>query len=346
MKRCKRCVLPSTWPNAGLDKSDKCNVCVQDEIKQNVDWKAREKKFKKILAKAKKDSNGGYDCIAPVSFGKDSTYILYILKRYGLNPLAVSFDHKWFTPVILRNREKVCEKLGIDYIVISPNYKTVKKLVKKSIKLLGDACWHCHAGVGSTPFRIAVQMKIPLIVWGEPSCEHGLGSYETESVHDYKSFLTEFVKGYPAEKMVDKNISMAELQPYLFPKEKDLKRVGVKGIFLGDYFKWNIGKQVQLIKDKFDWEGGCCEGSFEDFNCIECKYCGVHDYGAFIKKGFGRSTVLASIAIREDRMTRKQGLKVLKQYDGKRPHSLTAFLNEIKMTEKEFMKLHEKHKVK
>jgi len=346
MKRCKRCVLPETWPESGLDKNDICRTCLQQEIKNKIDWKAREKIFKKMLAEAKKNAKGGYDCIAPVSFGKDSTYILYILKKYGANPLAVSFDHKFFTPTILRNRERVCEKLGVDYVVVSPSYRTVKKLVKKSVKLFGDPCWHCHAGIASTPFRMAVLYNIPLIVYGEPPAENGVGnSYDKVTIRDYKYYL-ECIKGFPPEKMVDENISMSELQPFLYPDPEDIKRLGVKGIFLGDYIKWNTGKQVKLIKEELGWEGCKVEGCFEDFGCIECKYCGVHDYGAFLKKGFARSTYQASIAIKEGRMTREEGLEKIKQHEGKRPYSLTAFLSEFNITEEEFMKAHEKLKEK
>jgi N-acetyl sugar amidotransferase len=347
VKRCKRCVVPETYNGSNLDKDDICSACRQMEVKNRVDWIARRKKLEKILTDAKRKAKGGYDCIAPVSFGKDSTFILYTLKKYGMNPLAVSFDHMWFTKKIIENRKKVCEKLGVDIITLSPNYSIVKKLVKKSIKKMGDVCWHCHAGIGSFPFRIAVQMNIPLIIWGEPGAEYGLGSYNEEHTQDYNSFKKRFIKGIQPKEMLGDGVTMKDLQPYLYPSQKDLKRVGVKGIFLGDYIPWNVGKQVRLIKEKLGWEGGVVEGSFEDFDNVECKYTAIHDYGCYLKRGFARSTHLAAIAIREGRMTREGALSIIKKNEhGRKPKSLKPFLKEMGISEDEFMRWHKRHSVR
>lgn len=246
-----------------------------------------------------------------------------------MNPLAVTFNHQFFTDTIKENRKRVCEKIGIDHLMFTPRYDIVKKLLRKSIEKMGDPCWHCHAGIGSYPFQVAVRYDIPLLVWGEPPAFYGLGSYENEEIQGPESFIKRFVKGITADQMVDDEISISDLQPYIFPSLEDLESVGVKGIFLGNYIPWDVGKQVELIKKELGWKGDKVEGSFADYSNVECKYGGVHDYGCYLKRGFGRSCTQASIAIREGGMSRDEALKIIEEYDGERPNSLTPFLKEI-----------------
>jgi N-acetyl sugar amidotransferase len=343
MKRCSKCILPETYADIKFDENDVCDVCRQvDELKK-VDWIAKEREFRSILEKYKdlaKRQDNPYDCIVPFSGGKDSTYTLYTLtQQYGMKPLAVTFNHLFFTDVVKENTTKVLNKLGVDHVMFAPDWQVAKKLCLKSFKLTGDFCWHCHCGIYAYPMQIAVKYKIPLLVWGTTDYSN------TGGLRDWKFFRRYVNLGLNPEDLVGDGITLRNLQPYTYPSEKELKDLNIIGINQGDYIRWNVREQVELIKREFGWKGSNVEGSFVDYDKIECKYVGIRDYIKFIRRGYGRSAQLASVDIRAGLMTREKALEVIKEYDGKRPSSLDAFLEDIGISEKEYLEIAKTHEV-
>ena len=100
LRLCSRCVTPETHETIFFDKEGVCNVCRQQEFKQEkIDWDLRKKELHELLDAHR--GKGDYDCIVPFSGGKDSTYTLYALvKEYGMKPLVVSFDHGFYRPTV------------------------------------------------------------------------------------------------------------------------------------------------------------------------------------------------------------------------------------------------------
>ena len=127
----------------------------------------------------KNNAGDNYDCLVPISGGKDSAFQLHILtKVYGMKPLAVTFSHNWFTDVGNYNLWNILEKLNVDHLMFTPNRGLVNKIAKQSLYMIGDSCWHCRAGIGSFPLQAAIKFQIPLIIWGESFAEAGnKGSY-------------------------------------------------------------------------------------------------------------------------------------------------------------------------
>lgn len=168
IQRCKKCTLPNTWETLYFDDEGVCNICRNWDIKNHeIDWKEREIEFNNII-KDVKEKNANYDCIIPFSGGKDSTYTLWAaVKKYNLRCLVVSFDHWFYRPKTIDNRNRTFQKLGVDVISFKPNWRVVKKLMLESLIRKGDFCWHCHAGVFAYPMQIAAKFKIPLVLWGE-----------------------------------------------------------------------------------------------------------------------------------------------------------------------------------
>ena len=168
LQRCIKCTLPITWETLNFDQNGVCNICRNWEAKtESVDWEERERILLKIFEGVKeRNKDREYDCIVPFSGGKDSTYTLYaIVRKYGLKPLVVSFDHGFYRPKTIENRTRTFKKLGVDVINFTPNWKIVKKLMLESLIRKGDFCWHCHAGVFSYPMQFAVKFNIPLLIW-------------------------------------------------------------------------------------------------------------------------------------------------------------------------------------
>mgnify|MGYP001560830380 CR=1 FL=1 len=341
LKRCSRCLLTETHETIFFDEAGVCNVCRQIEYKdKKIDWRAKKNELDEIIKQYK--DKGSYDCIVPFSGGKDSTWTLYYLvKKYGLKPLAVQFDHGFMRPNLCENNIRTFKKLGVDYISFRPNWQIVKKVKLESLKRKGDFCWHCHAGIFAYPMQIAVKFNIPLVIWGEPSAEYtSYYSYDQAEEVNEKRFNRFVNLGITAEDMAGmvEGITLRDLEPFRYPSLKSLRDIGYKSICLGSYIPWDVKKQVTIIKKELGWKEDKVEGIPSQYNYekIECAMQGVRDYLKFIKRGFSRVTHLASIDIRNNRLKREDGLRLIKKYEGKRPASLDIFLKYLDITEKEF----------
>jgi len=350
MRYCTRCTYPQTIAvgNQGrgtqFDEHGVCTGCKVAEEKEKIDWSAREKKLKEILERYRSKDKSNYDCIIPVSGGKDSHFQTYYIKEVcGLNPLLVTFNHLFNTHRGIRNLTNLVTKFGCDHIRFTPNPKAVKKLALLSLKKMGDFCWHCHGGIFTYPIQIAVKFNIPLIIWGEHGHLDLNGMFSlNDHVEMTKKGRQEFgLRGFEPEDMLDKElgITMADLRPYVYPSDEGLERVGVRGIYLGNYIKWDAKKQAELMIKKYGFEPGPQERTYNTYENVECHHCGgAHDYLKFLKFGYGRATDHTSQDIRLGRLTRKEGIDLVKNYDPKRPKDLDLILNYLGITEEEMLK--------
>jgi N-acetyl sugar amidotransferase len=335
-----------------FDAEGVCATCRQIEYKQQkIDWEAREKDLVRLLDTYR--GKGTHDCIIPFSGGKDSTFQAYTLvRKYKLRPLIVSFDHGFMRPGVIANTERTVKKLGVDYSKFKPDWQTVKKLMRESFIRKGDIMWHSHCGIYAYPMHIAIKFNIPLIIWGEPSSEYSsYRGYDEEELFDEKRFNQMINLGINAEDMVgmlDGSVSMRDLWPYVYPALKDLRQINYRSISLGNYIPWDTRTQSELIRKELGWEGQPVEGiPFEHYwyEKIEDAFQGVQDYLKWIKRGMSRMTHLASIDIRNGRMTRDEALRLIEQYEGYRPASLDVFLREMDMSEEEFNRIAMTHVV-
>lgn len=165
LRRCTKCLLPETHETITFDLEGVCSVCVNSDFKKSVDWAKRKEDLLRITDKFR--GKNAYDCIIPFSGGKDSVWTLYYaVKELGLKPLVVSFDHGFYRPKLVENRGKVLKQLGVDFLMFTPNWKLVRQLMLQSFLEKGDFCWHCHTGIFSYPMWIALEKKVPLVLWG------------------------------------------------------------------------------------------------------------------------------------------------------------------------------------
>jgi N-acetyl sugar amidotransferase len=340
---CTRCCIPETMEFQQFDEFGACNACRSSEQKMKIDWSVRQKSLEKILQDAKKKSGNNYDCVVPISGGKDSAFQLHILvKVYKLTPLAVTFSHNWWTETGKYNLENILEKLNVDHMMYTPNRGLINKLAKKSLKMIGDSCWHCHAGVWSYPFHVATKFNIPLIIYGEsPADFSGQSTYANHNI-DKKDFAKEGMKysiKVPPSEMVDEQLSEKDLCLFFPPSEKELLEKKINGIYLGDYIFWDHERQTEFLVDEYQWRETKVEGSYKYYKSVECRMSGVHDYGKFIKRGFGRGTDFVSQDVRAGIMTREEGFDLAKKVDLERPETLDYYLKITGYSEEEFHKI-------
>jgi N-acetyl sugar amidotransferase len=349
MKYCKNCLFPDTKPELEFDDRGVCSACNNVKNKENVDWASRRKDLEQILEKHRSKDGTKYDCIIPVSGGKDSHYQAHFIKNeMGLQPLLVSFHPRDFTELGRKNIENL-KNLGFDCIEFSSNPNIYKKLARFGFVELGDCAWPEHIGIFTVPVQIAVAMKIPLIVWGEnPQMEYG-GPASVSSTQFLDKEWNEKHGGYFLDKirpenMVKYGISLSDLKPYLYPNDQEIHSVGVTGIFLGYYMKWDARQQLEIIKKLgFNVSDIPNEGTYTNYENLDTKYVALHDYFKFLKFGFGRSTDHASIDIRNNRLARKEGLELIQKHEGKIPTKyLDEFLDEFELSKEDFLQVCDK----
>ena len=165
---CKHCVMPDTKPDLQLDDAGICNACRSYEKRKEVDWVARHDELLQVLEKYRRHDGGNWDCIVPVSGGKDSTYQVVRMLQLGLNPLCVTSTTCDLSELGRKNIENL-KHLGVDYVEMSPNPLVRAKLNRVGLTQVGDISWPEHVGIFTIPVRAAVQFNVPLIVWGENS---------------------------------------------------------------------------------------------------------------------------------------------------------------------------------
>lgn len=344
VKYCTKCLFPETKPDLHFSDEGICSACISSESKDSgIDWNQREKDFNFIVDKFRlKDGEIGYDCLIPVSGGKDSTYQAYFMKEVcGMNPLCVCFETTKVTEIGQRNLDNI-SKMGIDVIHFKKNHKAYRSMVKEGFIRVGDEMWPNHLGIFTIPINIATKFKIPLIIWGENSQQEYGGPLESlEKNQLNRRWLEEFggLLGNRIQDMIGVDgLTAKELTPYFYPSDQELKDSNITSLFLGHYFFWDARKQLEVvINHGFEVkDDGPVEGTYTNYENLDEEMHGLHDYLKFVKYGFGRATDHANIDIRNKRLTRDEALKLVDKYDGKYPHlSINAFVEYSGMSKKE-----------
>lgn len=345
LKYCARCCMPETNEGMQFDEMGICQACQSSEQKIRIDWVEREKELRKLLDHYK-SLNNEYDCIIPISGGKDSTFQLHVLtKVYGMRALAVTFSHTWFTETGKYNLQNCLEQFDVDHVMFSPSRSLVNRLAKQSLYKIGDSCWHCHSGVGAFPMQTAVRYGIPLMIWGESIAETSGRATHRNPVRKFdRDYFTKVsAKRYP-EEMVNHEISLREMAAFKMPSVEAIEQVGVVGIHLGDFIFWDDERQMEFVRDVYGWKEDKVEGTYKNYKSVECRMAGVHDYTKFLKRGFGRGTDHASQDVRAGLLTREEAFELAKKSDTERPPALDWYLQITGFSEDEFNAVMRQHR--
>lgn len=348
IRYCTRCLYPETKPDLSFDSSGVCSACLSYEKRTEVDWEARKREFLEIVERYRSKDGDNYDCIVPVSGGKDSTYQVIRLLQLGLHPLCVTASTDSLSDIGRRNIESL-RKLGVDHIEVTVNPVTRRRLNKLALTQIGDISWPEHLTIFTIPVRIAVQLGVRLIVWGEnPQNEYGGPAAAATDNTLSRRWLEEFggLLGLRVTDLIGQvGVEKRHLIQYSYPTDKDLQRVGATGIFLGHYFPWD-GFTNAIMAQAYGFETfpHVVEGSLASYENLDNYQTGIHDYFKFIKYGFGRATDIANNHIRRGRLMRSDAIEMVKRCDGLYPHTylgrpLRDILSEIDMTVEEFDKV-------
>lgn len=348
LKYCRRCVMPDTKPDLRLDGDGICNACRSYERRAEVDWDARREELLRVVAKYRRADGGNWDCIVPVSGGKDSTYQVVRMLQLGLNPLCVTSTTCDESELGRRNIENL-QKLGVDHVQFTPNPLVRARLNRIGLTQVGDISWPEHVGIFTIPVRAAVQYNVPLIVWGENSQnEYGGPAAASENSVLNRRWLEEFggLLGMRVSDLIGmEGIEAKHLIAYTYPTDEELARVGVTGLFLGHYLPWDgLSNALIAQANGFITYEKVVEGSMVSYENLDNHHTGIHDYFKFLKFGFGRATDLACLHVRRGRLSRQDALDAVCRLDGRFPweylgKSLEDILEPLDMTVDGFIKV-------
>lgn len=336
---CKKCLYTNHHPlGITFDEKGICSGCLIHEEKDNLDWKKRWKKLEKIVDPYRDKSGSKYDCIVPISGAGDSYYILHIIKkRLGLNPLLVSYNRLFNTPLGIRNLSNLRIKFNCDFLQQNVNPFYVKNITRSTLNHFGNVYWPVLAGQTVFPVQTAVRMKIPLIIWGAHQGIEQVGMFshlhEVEMTRRYRKDHDLFnLEGYDIINPFD-TILEDEIQQYLYPDDARLNSVGVRGIYLGNYVRWDPKAQHEKMVVEYDYKGTFSRRTFDTYDHSDCYvYMDIHDLLKIYKWGYSKVTDHACREIRHKRLKRREAVSLINYFSNQDTEYLDLFLNWLGLT--------------
>ena len=349
--RCSNCLYPSTKPDLEFNDKGVCGACRFREYEKNIDWDLRKQEFIELVEKIRPTDHLNYDCIIPVSGGKDSTYQVYLIKEIaGFNPLLVSFEPSYPTEIGKLNLQNMVDSFNVDLIQLrkSPTYR---KLCRAGFDIVGDHEWPNHVGVYCWPMQMAVKLNIPYAFYGETRGIIGLGRWDTivEEREIPRDDVEQFIgmNGLRLTDIIDydSSIKLENTLPYIYPKTEDIELLNIRAFSLGYFFHWDFYENIKINK-QYGWKtlDTNKEGTFVNYEDLDCGFMPYHQYFKFIKYGYARATDHAAHEVRLGRMTKRQAQELIIEYDWKLPRQYFKELLEFLWIDEEyFLKIRDKY---
>jgi N-acetyl sugar amidotransferase len=323
IKFCKKCTISNQRPRIIFDEEGVCSACNYAEYKRTmIDWAQREKELIDLCNKHRK-GNGEYDVIVPCSGGKDGGYVAHQLKyKYGMNPLAVTWAPLKATAIGRLNLDAFIAA-GFNHILGTPNPQVTKKLTHLSFKHLGDPFQPFIYGQTNFPLHMAVKHNVQLIMYGENGeVEYGgdmKNAYRpTRDIQDHDKH---YFSGLPPEFWAEHGVSPADLYPFMAPRYEDIIKNKTEIHFLGYYKFWDPQENYYYCLEHtgFTPNSERSEGTYSKYASLDDQIDGFHFYLSYIKFGIGRTTSDSAHEIRDGKITREEGIALVKRYDHEFP---------------------------
>jgi N-acetyl sugar amidotransferase len=337
---CSNCLSMSTRPRLKFDQRGWCNACQWTEKKKTLNWDQRLNELKELLDKHRRE-DGNFDCIVPVSGGKDGSYVAYNLKhKYGMNPLAVTVTPALPLELGEKNLRAFVES-GYNHISVNVDSNAMKALNKTGLMEMGFPYYGWLIAIHTAVMRIAVNMGVGLIFYGEDGeVEYG-GSTETDKTPIYDAAYQKkiYLEGGYEDVLKNSGLSKKDLFFFSYPQDEELKNNPIDLTHWSYFENWNPYRNYLVAKDHCGLEesDGSNAGTFTNYSQNDQALYDLHTYLMYLKFGFGRANQDACIEIRRDAMDREQAVNLVKLYDGQYPENhLNAYLEYFEITKEQF----------
>lgn len=334
-----------------FDDSGVCSGCRVHEEKDVLDWRDRLARLRALTAEYRSRTRTIHDCVVPVSGARDSHFIVHVVKNVlGLHPLLVTYNKHYNTEAGIRNLAYLRSRFGADIMTMTVSPDRVKRITRETVRLRGSMYWHCIAGQTAFPVQIAVKFKIPLVIWGAHQGVDQVGMFshldEVEMTRKYRE--DHDLMQLDEDALIEQadGLTPADLEQYRYPHDKEIEAVGVRGIYLNNFIRWDSKAQhEQIIAAGYGYETAVQQRTFDTYNDVDCfHYSGLHDYIKFLKWGYGKASDHASREIRLKRLTREQGIAAAQAYAAQPPTDTKLFLDWLGMASGEFWDNIDRHR--
>lgn len=350
-KRCKRCLYGSDHPlGLVIDEEGICSGCRIHEEKDSLDWDERWRQLEKLVSEYRSRDSRQHDCIVPVTGAGDSYYIVHlVVNRLKLNPLLVTNNRYYNTALGIRNLANLRRKFNVDILIQNINPNAVKSVIRTTLRKFGSFHWPAIAGQTVFPIRTAVSHKIPLIIWGAHQGLEQVGMFShLDNVEMTRRYRKDHdLMGYEADNLLSifDNLTEESIWQYRYPEWRDIDRIGVRGIYLGNYVRWDpIAQHKEMVKT-YDFGSAKMERTFDIYDHVDdWHYTGLHDEIKYIKHGYSKVVDQACREIRHGRITRENAISAVQYYQKQRGPGnelLFEWLNIPKDTFTHILKNHE-----
>jgi len=340
LRWCSNCLTMSTRPRITFDAKGWCNSCVWAEKKKTLDWDARQVELINLLNKHKRN-DGEFDCLVPLSGGKDGSYVAYNLKhKYGMNPLCVTVTPALPLPLGDQNLRAFVES-GYNHISINPDHQAMRALNKSGFIEMGFPYYGWLISIHTAVIRIAAVFGIDLIFYGEDGeVEYG-GSTETSKnpIYDVHYQKKVYLEGGYEKVLAASGLSASKLNFFCFPSDDELVKHALQLTHWSYFENWDPYRNYLVAKEHCGLKEaeGSNAGTFTNFSQNDQALYALHTYLMYLKFGFGRANQDACIELRRGAMDREQAVNLVRLYDGHYPEEfMQQYLEYYEMTEIEF----------
>ncbi len=335
IKFCKKCLYSTLHPlGITINEHGICSGCEIHEEKNIIDWDNKWQKLKKIVKPYISKNGKNYDCVVPVTGGQDSYFIIHSVLKLGLKPLLVSYNKYFNTSIGIKNLANLRIKFDKDILYQNVNPLSVKKITKYTFSEYGNIYWPILAGQSVYPVQVAVNYNIPLIIWGAHQGVEQVGMFS----HDHEIEMTRRYRcdhdlfSIEAEDLlkISNNLNEEDIFQYIYPDDKSLNRVGVRGIYLNNFIRWDPLAQHQFMVKKYNYKSCKFSRTFDIFDYVDCfNYMNIHDYMKLCKHGYSKVTDHACREIRHNRLNKSTAISLVKKYETIKPNFINQFCNWI-----------------
>lgn len=348
---CKRCLYSTAHPlGLTLDEEGICSGCRIHEEKDTLDWAARWQSLASLVKPYRTQAGDNYDCIVPVTGGQDSYYIVHLVKeRLGLNPLLVTYNKYFNTSLGIRNLATLRIRFNCDILYQNVNPVSVKKITRSTLRRFGSIYWPILAGQTVFPVQTAVRYKIPLIIWGAHQGLEQVGMFshehEVEMTRRYRK--DHDLMGHEADDLLSifDTLKEEDIWQYRYPDDQDLKAVGVRGIYLGNYVRWDPKAQHEKMIQDYGYRTAGFGRTFDCYDYVDCfNYMNLHDQLKLYKHGFSKVTDHACREIRHGRLSREYGLALVRYYEQVPAEYMRFFCEWLGVTPRSMQFLTDRHR--
>ena len=344
---CTNCLMPSTRPRITFNERGLCNACQWAEEKRtSVDWPKRRKELDFYCDKYR-SKDGNFDCIVPVSGGKDSSYVAYMMKHeMGMHPLCINIAPPLEFEVGKENLDNFIQA-GYDVMRIFPNPLITRRVSKRSLVDYGQPLMSWIINVQVAIFKVAIKFNIPFVMFGEDGeVEYGGSSKLKDSaVYDIEDSVKLYLSGIKPDQYKDE-FDEKELYWWLYPTEEEFRKAGLAIAHWSYFENWDPYQHYLVSKEKVGLKEKpiASVSTYNNFAQTDTCLYDLHTYLMYLKFGFGRCTQDVGIDIRRGAMSRKQGIQLVKMFDGAYPDLyVDHYLDYFEMTRQEFEAVLDKH---